>query len=172
MPEVNLERYRLPPALHAEIFQTQIVPERLAGAVAQGYPVVVFIGGQPGAGKTATTEMIKHTMGLLGPAAHVCGDFYKPYHPDYQRLVSTDDRTAGAYTRLDTRLWHAAAETWAQERHCHTVVETALADPGEFAQSAARFRSSGARVECRRRLPRFRLKVSPTTSSSFAEEQL
>ena len=147
MAEVDLKRYRLAGALHQEIFQTQIVPERLGTAVAQRYPVVVFIGGQPGAGKTATTAMIKHTMGLRGPVAHVCGDFYKPYHPDYSRLLEKDDRTAGAYTRLDTRLWHAAAEDWVQSRGCHAVVETALADPREFAETAGRFRAAGTRVE-------------------------
>ncbi|MGW6277748.1 zeta toxin family protein [Kribbella sp. NPDC055071] len=144
---IDLERFKLPAPLHEEIFRGRIVPRELDSAVSQRYPVVVFVGGQPGAGKTAATDMIKHTMGLLGPAAHVCGDFYKPYHPDYNRLMATDDRTAGAYTRLDTRLWHADAEDWARARRCHTVVETALADAGEFAESAARFHAAGFRVE-------------------------
>ncbi|WP_165956725.1 zeta toxin family protein [Kribbella antibiotica] len=147
MPEVDLERYRLPSALHQQIFQAEIVPERLEPVAPQAHPVVVFIGGQPGAGKTATTEMINHTMGLRGPVAHVCGDFYKPYHPDYSRLMDKDERTAGAFTRLDTRLWHRAAEDWARARGCHTVVETALADPKEFRQASAAFRAAGFRIE-------------------------
>ncbi len=147
MPEVDLERYRLRSALHEQIFRTEIVPERLEPVAPQQHPVVVFIGGQPGAGKTATTDMIKHTMGLHGPVAHVCGDFYKPYHPDYSRLMDEDERTAGAYTRLDTRLWHGAAEDWARARGCHTVAETALADPDEFRRAATAFRAAGFRVE-------------------------
>ncbi|MFI5731123.1 zeta toxin family protein [Kribbella sp. NPDC051587] len=148
MAEVaDLGRYRLNEELHAEIFSSRIVPRELAGAMRQERPAVVFIGGQPGAGKTATTDMIKRTMGLRGQAAHVCGDFYKPYHPDYVRLQAEDERTAGAYTRLDTRLWHAAAEDWARARGCHTVVETALADPEEFARAAANFGAAGFRVE-------------------------
>jgi UDP-N-acetylglucosamine kinase len=77
----------------------------------------------------------------------VCGDFYKPYHPDYSRLMDADERTAGAFTRLDTRLWHSAAEDWARSRGCHTIVETALADPEEFRRVAADFRAAGFRVE-------------------------
>jgi hypothetical protein len=147
MADVELGRYRLAVPIHEEIFGTQIVPERLAAAAAQPHPVVVFIRGQPGAGKTATTAMIKHTVGLRGPAAHLCGDSYKPYHPDYSRLMDDDDRTAGAFTRLDTRAWHAAAEAWVRVRGCHAVVETALADPAEFARTAGRFRESGLRVQ-------------------------
>ncbi|MFK4086193.1 zeta toxin family protein [Kribbella sp. NPDC020789] len=147
MAEVDLERYRLPENLHREIFVERIVPARLEPVDPQPHPVVVFIGGQPGAGKTATTDMIGHTMGLRGPIAHVCGDFYKPFHPDYARLMDEDERTAGAFTRLDTRSWHEAAEDWARARGCHTIVETALADPEEFRRVATRFQAAGFRAE-------------------------
>lgn len=148
MSEVeDLERYKLPDWMHAEIFHNQIVPERLAGPAYQERPVVVFIGGQPGAGKTATTDTINHALDTRGGAAHICGDFYKPYHPDYARLLAEDDRTAGAYTRLDTRQWHTEAEAYVREHHCHAVVETALADPAGFAETARRFHVSGYRVE-------------------------
>jgi UDP-N-acetylglucosamine kinase len=82
-----------------------------------------------------------------GRVAHVCGDLYKPFHPDYDRLLAEDDRTAGAYTRLDTRQWHAEAEAYVRDRCCHALVETSLADPDEFATTADRFRASGYRVE-------------------------
>lgn len=44
---------------------------------------VVFVAGQPGAGKTKTTEAIRKRFVDSSGAVGVCGDFYKPQPPMY-----------------------------------------------------------------------------------------
>lgn len=147
MSEPDLHRYVLSEAEHERIFREEIVPTELAGAVSQARPVVVFVGGQPGAGKTATAAMIRALLDRRGGAAHVCGDVFKPYHPHYERLLREDDATAGMYTRLDTRHWHAKAEAYVLEERVDAVVETAMTGPDGFVEPARRFAAAGYRVE-------------------------
>lgn len=64
-------------------------------------PCTVFVGGQPGAGKTRATHMVLG-MGLHdGPLLPVNGDDLRQYHPDYDRLCDEEplvmpERTAKA----------------------------------------------------------------------------
>ncbi|MGQ0624594.1 MAG: zeta toxin family protein [Sporichthyaceae bacterium] len=147
MPDFDLQRYRLTEAEHHRIFTERIVPRRFADLTAQQNRVVVFVGGQPGAGKTATTKRVLNRLRTRGTPAHVCGDHYKPHHPDYDRLLVTDELAAAAYARLDVRAWHAKAENHAREARADTVIETALTGPGGFSEPAAAFRAAGYRIE-------------------------
>jgi hypothetical protein len=72
---------------------------------------VVFVAGQPGAGKTTTTEAVVDRLRERGAPIVVNSDFYKPYHPEYGRLLVSDDKTAAPYTSPDGRRWTAMAET-------------------------------------------------------------
>ena len=129
------------------IFRDEITPEELAHGVPQESPVVVFVAGQPGAGKTMTTESVKRAVDRRGGAIVVNSDFYKPYHPRYRRLLRTDDRNAAPYTSADGRRWMAAAERYLIDRRVDTIVETTMRDPGDFLEPAALFRTAGYRVE-------------------------
>ena len=116
MPEVDLFRYKLSEAEHERIFQEEIVPAWLADAVPQRDPVKwSWWAASPGPARRRLPKRSERSW-TVAAAIHVCGDFYKPYHPQYARLLLEDDTTAGAYTRLDTRLWHDKAEAYARER--------------------------------------------------------
>ncbi|MGW5689001.1 zeta toxin family protein [Nonomuraea sp. NPDC003754] len=65
------------------IFREQIVPMVLTGAARQDAPVVVIVGGQTGAGKTAITSMVKRALGQAGSFLNINMDFYNPFHPQY-----------------------------------------------------------------------------------------
>lgn len=146
--DLDLELHRLDPEEHDRIFRDEIVPQELAGLTRQQSPVAVFVGGQPGAGKTkTTTESVLDALTHRGTPAHVCGDFYKPFHPRYASLLAEDDSTAGAYTRLDARGWHARAEEYARAQHADVVIETAMTGPDGFADPARRFRDNGYTIE-------------------------
>lgn len=60
---------------------------RRSGAATQ--PVTIFLGGQPGAGKTrgknfALSQYEKSAV------AEIIGDDFRHYHPEYKRLLTTD----------------------------------------------------------------------------------
>jgi hypothetical protein len=147
MSNADPRRYLLSDAASASIFDEEIVPAELSAGVGVDRPVVVFVAGQPGAGKTRTTETVVAGFAVRGSAIVVNSDFYKPYHPRYQELLETDDRTAAAYTSLDGRRWMAQAEAYLLRRRVNTVIETTMRDPGDFVEPADLFRGAGYRVE-------------------------
>lgn len=144
---IDPRRYLLPDEQSQRIFREEIAPEELAHGVTQDQPVVVFVAGQPGAGKTMTTDSVKRELDQRGGAIVVNSDFYKPYHPEYSRLLREDDRNAAPYTSMDGRRWMAAAEQYLIDRRVDTIIETTMRDPGDFLEPAAMFRAAGYRVE-------------------------
>jgi UDP-N-acetylglucosamine kinase len=145
--DIDPRRYLLSEADSRRIFRDQIVPEELAVAATQDNPVVVFVAGQPGAGKTQTTDDIKEQLDRRGGAVVVNSDYYKPYHPEYNRLLAEDDRTAAPYTSMDGRRWMAQAEEYLIAHRADTIIETTMRDPGDFIEPAKMFRDAGYRVE-------------------------
>jgi len=139
-------RYLLTEEESDQIFREEIAPQLLAAGVEQRQPVVVFVSGQPGAGKTRTA-MIKRVLDERGGSVVVNSDFYKPYHPEFTRLMAEDDRNAAAYTSLDGRRWMAKAESYLIEHRSDVLIETTMRDPGDFAEPARMFRDAGYRVE-------------------------
>ncbi|MFG3499284.1 zeta toxin family protein [Streptomyces sp. NPDC047928] len=116
-------------------------------AVRQNRPVVVIVGGQPGAGKTTVAELIKAALDRRGGAVRICSDLYKTAHHQYGELLTDDVRTAGARVRPDTRRWQAAAEDHVRMHGFDAVVESALANVEELRTSSYAYRRAGHRVE-------------------------
>ncbi|MFK0203435.1 zeta toxin family protein [Streptomyces lavendulae] len=129
------------------ILARSILPDTFGQAVAQERPVVVFVAGQPGSGKTCLTDLILESFARRGGAVRICSDLYKTAHPAYGQLLAEDEVTAGAKVRPDTRRWQAAVEAHARAGRLDVVIETALSDSASFRQDAAWFRQAGYRVE-------------------------
>lgn len=140
-------RYQLSEAANERIFRDRIVPGLLEGATRQQNPVVVFVGGQTGAGKTATTQMIASVLQQRGRFLNVNMDFYNPLHPDYQRLRADDEASASAYVRADGDRWWARAQTYAIEQRADVVLETAMRTEAEFERLVGPFKDAGYRAE-------------------------
>lgn len=130
-----------------DVLHQVILPAVTKGAVRQDRPVVVIVGGQPGAGKTEIADLVQAALGRRGGAVRVCRDLYKAAHRRYAELLAADVRTAGVEVRPDTRRWQAAVEEHVRSCGFDAVVESALADADEFRASAAACRGSGCRVE-------------------------
>ncbi|MFI2241218.1 zeta toxin family protein [Streptomyces chrestomyceticus] len=141
----GVDYHRLSAEEHRFIFDELIVPDLLARITPQERPVVVYIMGQPGAGKTAMTPMIRRT--LRGRPVRISGDDFKTAHPDYLQLLREEPRTAGARIRADYRAWQAMAEAVVRQRRSDAVVEIAPASAAAFVNAAALYRQAGYRVE-------------------------
>lgn len=142
-PEIDRTRYVLSEQENERVFRDDIVPEELVG-VPRERPVVVFVAGQTGAGKTAVTSLVRDA---LPDAVNINLDTYKPYHPRYDALLVADDTTVGAYTSIDGHKWMEKAEAYAIENRYHVLMESAMRDPRDFEEPAARFKAAGYRVE-------------------------
>ncbi|MFD9042236.1 zeta toxin family protein [Streptomyces bottropensis] len=143
----EVERYRLPDAENRRIFRERIVPDLLAGRVEQQTPTVVFLIGQPGAGKSRVTEMVAGALNRHGGFADVDSDLYKPYHPAYARLMAEDDTLMAAYTRADGRAWMAQAEAYVREHGLHAIIQETSQNAAAVEEKMRAYRDSGARVE-------------------------
>lgn len=147
MTEIDRLRYALSEDENEHRFRTRVVPRQLARAVSQEQPVLVVVGGQTGAGKTATTDMIKRLLDRRGGAIDNNLDFYKPFHPKYFQLMSEDDTTVGAYTSVDGRKWMAKVHTYSIEQRFDVIMESAMTKPADFLEPVQLYRSAGYRIE-------------------------
>lgn len=129
------------------IVEQAILTAATKGAARQARPVVVIVGGQPGAGKTDVADLVQAALDRRGGAVRVCRDLYKAAHPRYGALLAADVRTAGVKVRPDTRRWQAVVEDYVRTHRFDAVVESALADAGDFRTSAAAYRRAGHRIE-------------------------
>ncbi|MET8088176.1 zeta toxin family protein [Micromonospora sp. NPDC005237] len=129
------------------IFREQIVPMFLTGAPSQQRPVVVIVGGQTGAGKTAVTAMVKQALGAGSGFININMDFYNPMHPSFHRWQTEDETTASAKVRPDGERWWNKAQQYSIDNRCHVVLESAMRYPSEFEDIARRFHDAGYRVE-------------------------
>ncbi|WP_254069051.1 zeta toxin family protein [Streptomyces sp. TM32] len=85
-----------------------VLPEAVRGAVAQQHPVVVFVAGQAGSGKSLVVDMVHAALGRRGGAVRVDRDAYKAVHPHYPGFLVQDVRTAGVRVRPETYRWTAS----------------------------------------------------------------
>ncbi|GHB32515.1 ATP/GTP-binding protein [Streptomyces chryseus] len=129
------------------VLTATVLPGAVRGAVPQQRPVVVFIAGQPGSGKSLVADMVHAALGQRGGAVRVDHDEYKAVHPYYRGFLAEDVRTAGVRVRPQTYGWQAEVESRVRALRYDVVVETPLADPDAFRRSAGAYRQAGYRVE-------------------------
>ncbi|MHB6912727.1 zeta toxin family protein [Streptomyces sp. DB-54] len=140
----GVDYHRLTAEEHRWIFDELITPA-LGRITPQQRPVAVYVVGQPGAGKTRATGMIRRT--LRDGATLIKGDDFKVAHPDYRQLLREEPRTASERIRPDYRAWQAQAEAYVRERRGDVVIETTPTSATGFLASASLYRQAGYRVE-------------------------
>lgn len=143
----DIHRYELSQSTHRLIFDRQIIPQRLAPAPHQENPVAVYLLAQPGAGKSTTAQVLRHSLDKRGGAVHFCNDHFRPYHPEYLRLLAEEPEMAGTYVSKDYRAWRALGEEYVRSHRIDALIEMAPSDPERFLESVEPFHSSGYHVE-------------------------
>ncbi|MGW0188106.1 zeta toxin family protein [Streptomyces sp. NPDC003362] len=143
----EVERHRLPEEENRRIFRERIVPDLLEGREPQETPTVVFLVGQPGAGKSRVTEMVAAQLNRHGGFVDVDSDLYKPYHPAYAELMAQDDTLMAAYTRADGRAWMAQAEQYVRDHGLHAIIQETSQNAEAVQEKMRAYRDAGARLE-------------------------
>lgn len=137
----------LPDSESRSILTRVILPTATEGAARQQRPVVIFVAGQPGAGKSHLADLLHSVLDHRGGAVRIGSDLYKICHPAYEALLTADDRSAGVQVRYDTLKWQVAVEQHTRRNAFDAVVETALACPSQFREAAAAYRGAGYHVD-------------------------
>ncbi|MGY2062372.1 zeta toxin family protein, partial [Nocardia gipuzkoensis] len=128
------------------MFRQQIVPQHLSGN-SQKHPTVVFLVGQPGAGKTQVAKMIGRKLDRSGGFVDIDSDVYKESHPQYHRLMAEDDQKMAAAIGPDGREWMRQAEAHVQKNRLNAMVQEISQNPEYLANKMGTFRQQGFRVE-------------------------
>jgi predicted ABC-type ATPase len=139
--------FLLPPPEGRRIFCEEIVPELLTGPDPQDEPVVVFVVGQQGAGKSRVAEMIGHALDRRGGFVELDSDLYKPYHPAYNKLMRGDDKLMAAYLGPDSWAWLAQAHDYVRSRHLNALKHETAQDSRGAAVHLRTYRDAGFRIE-------------------------
>ncbi|WP_431921331.1 zeta toxin family protein [Nonomuraea jabiensis] len=147
MTEGQLGGYILSEHESEEIFRSAIVPDELSRGTRQDVPVVVYIAGQQGSGKTRTTASIMEVLAQRGGAGLVTSDYYKPYHPAYHYLMATADQNMAAHLGPDGQRWARKAEAYLRQQRVDVVIETTMQNPAYFRESVRQYRQYGYRAE-------------------------
>lgn len=130
------------------IFTAAIVPAMFSELSGQVQPRAVFVGGQPGAGKTALQEAIALNVSFdFSTVAKINGDEFRGYHPDYAALNEQDDIWAAFYTDADTGVWVAKAIDLVRGQRSNMLVEGTLRNPNVTIKSARSLTESGYQNE-------------------------
>ncbi|MFC4516443.1 MULTISPECIES: zeta toxin family protein [Streptomyces] len=143
----EVERHRLPQGENQRIFTDRIVPDLLADRAPQEIPTVVFLIGQPGAGKSKITEMMAGVLNQHGGFVDVDSDLYKPYHPAYAALMAQDDTLMAAFTRADGRAWMAQAEHYVRDQRLRAVIQETAQNAEAVEAKMTAYRQAGSRIE-------------------------
>ncbi|MGW2255187.1 zeta toxin family protein [Kitasatospora sp. NPDC001660] len=141
----GVDYHRLSADEHEWTFENLVVPS-LGEIVPQERPVVVYVMGAPGAGKTRAARLVHRAMRERQPVG-ISGGMFKAAHPDYFRLLREHPRTASARIRTDYKAWQARAEAYVRERSADAVIEIAPGSAAAFLDDAAAWRRAGYRVE-------------------------
>jgi len=137
--------HRLSADEHRWIFDELITTTVLAGVVPRDDPRAVYVIGQPGAGKTEATRMVRRAM--RPGTTRLNGDDFKAAHPDYRQLLRQDPRGAGAAIRADYRAWFAQAEEFVRTRRGDLLIEAAPGSADDVLASALACSQAGYPVE-------------------------
>ena len=115
--------YLLPESENQRIFRDRIVRDLMSDRTPQQVPTVVFLVGQPGAGKSRVGDMIGAVLNKRGGFVDVDSDLYKPFHPAYTELMARDDTLMAAFTRADGRAWMAQAHQYVRDHKLNAVIQ-------------------------------------------------
>ena len=127
-----------------EIFDRDIAPTLTAGGGAELHPSVVFVGAQPGAGKS---RAIADVHGEQPAAVPVIGDDLRAFHPDYDALMRTDPLTMPHVTAQASGAWVGMAADYLRAERRSVILETTMRQLPVVESTAAAFRAQGYRVE-------------------------
>lgn len=124
-------------------FKKRILPA-LGDPVCSEGPVTVFLGGQPGAGKTRSQRLVKSMYGEnLLP---IIGDDYRQYHPQYAQLVREDPLRMPTVTASAAAAWTGMVVEWVDAHGASAVIEGTWRNSETVLKEAKRATQLGRRA--------------------------
>ncbi|MGH8079796.1 MAG: zeta toxin family protein, partial [Lysobacter sp.] len=145
-------KYELGQVESEQRFRESILPtllERTPELHPSDKPIMVVVGGQPGAGKSTSIRSIAVELASHGGVIQANVDALREFHPKYLRLVVENDKVASNYTHADAKRWAGMVENYAQSHRYNVMVESLLASPDGMKEWFDDYRQQGYATEVR-----------------------
>lgn len=125
-------------------FQREIAPDFFPGTSVPGGrpPHIVFLGGQPAAGKTSAQQAIADRYGPWNPVV-ITGDEFRKFHPEYRSLVQHDQLAMPGTTQALSGPLVGRCLDEAQRRGCDVILEGTFRDADMVNATVDRFAADG-----------------------------
>lgn len=125
---------------HSEIYQL-IVSEFLTGDTLSGCPQAIFLGGQPGAGKTKMRELAVDQFSSVV----INADDLREYHPLYNTLKLSEPERASFLVNSDVSLWTQRLIHQAADERRNVIIDGTFgsSDQKMLADTLQSFRDKG-----------------------------
>lgn len=107
-------------------------------------PVVVLLGGQPGAGKSRAAQFVQDLHGTS--FAVINGDDFRALHPEFKRLQRDDPESMPTVTQAVSGPLVARAIDYAKDQRVSVLVEGTFRDPAMVLETARAFQAVGFTV--------------------------
>lgn len=118
-----------------------IRPLVFAGAVPSPAPTALFIGAQPGAGKTQTAARVAAQYGR--PFVSIDSDELRKFHPQFRDIMRTDPLRMAVLTNQAAAEWVQMAIAEARTAGYDMLIENSFHTPQVVLTEAARFKDAG-----------------------------
>ncbi|MDR2350606.1 MAG: zeta toxin family protein [Deltaproteobacteria bacterium] len=145
----NPETYRLSEKEHQIIFSRDIKPQLFSKPEQVDRPVAVFIGGQPGAGKTAAVDAASEELDERGGAVQIIAEDLRSFHPFHDRLMIEDDETAAFLTNDTVEKWIKKTLAKVKAKRVNVVIEDTMADGKKVTAAMRNLRKAGYEIDVR-----------------------
>ncbi|MEV4418464.1 zeta toxin family protein [Patulibacter sp. NPDC049589] len=144
------DRYVLGETERRAVFVRGIVPHELERAQRVPRPRVVYIGGQPGAGKSALQDRLRDQLEATDgrhSVLEINNDRFRLYHPRYRELQRIDDQRASVLTNPDANAWVDLAIDASRTIRSHVFLESSLRRTDEILKTTRGYRDAGFGAE-------------------------
>lgn len=145
MNEANLA-----PEVHDSIFKLGILGPSLKGTSRADKPIALFVGGQPGCGKSTVARTSRQWF-AGGNFVHVDVDKLRELHPQYLPLVTNPatERQAPSAVQRDCSTWADMLREEAAVLQRNMLLESSMRVPAQFRESVKDLKANGYTVEVR-----------------------
>ena len=124
------------------LWNESIKPQVFGNTTQSENPTTVFLGGQPGAGKTKGQAIIKRQFGSKR-IAQIVGDDFRLFHPDYRHLLETDPLRMPEVTAPAAGAWVRMSVQYAHENQISCIIEGTWRNPDTVLNTASEAKALG-----------------------------
>lgn len=147
MKSLDTKKYELAPEENDYIFQEVILPYFATGVRPSQEPVLLFLTGQPGAGKSSLAT--KCTQNLPEGAISFGADDLRALHPSKDEILRTDEFNYPLLTKKDSGIWREKLIKHALNHRYNILIESILSNENDWNLDTFRWaKEKGYKTHC------------------------